>query len=182
MLSNSPLACFAAVQPTKVFLLDGRTHYVYSTLMNWPESRAFCLGMGQDLPSITSEAQNQAFLAATDDFGGTDACVNLGATDASQEGTFVWTDGAPWTYSNWNPGEPNDAERIEDCAMIFVGSSSRRYGRWNDGICSWPCYVVCAAGTNTPAGELQVHDCVKSEGAARAQALVIVWLFVPADK
>ncbi len=32
----------------------------------------------------------------------------IGFNDVDTEGTFVWTSGAPVTYSNWCDGEPND--------------------------------------------------------------------------
>ena len=33
----------------------------------------------------------------------------IGATDAASEGTWRWSDGTPWDYSNWWPGHPDNA-------------------------------------------------------------------------
>jgi hypothetical protein len=38
----------------------------------------------------------------------------IGFNDIETEGTFVWTSGSPFLYTNWCPGEPNDAELGED--------------------------------------------------------------------
>ena len=62
----------------------------------------------------------------------------IGATDTQSEGDFVWMSGAPWSYTHWGDGEPNDYGNGEDCVGL-KGSSS---GSWNDypcdGYSAWP--------------------------------------------
>jgi hypothetical protein len=60
----------------------------------------------------------------------------LGASDEAQEGVWVWVTGEPFTYTNWDFGEPNDAGG-EDCAVYA------EFGTWNDVPCTeyWP--FVC---------------------------------------
>lgn len=50
----------------------------------------------------------------------------IGLSDISQEGTFVWSSGKPFTYSNWYTGEPNDQDGEDVVEM------SHLHGRWND--------------------------------------------------
>ena len=76
----------------------------------------------------------------------------LGATDLRSEGEFEWVGGKHssdvfWVkadgsraalegfYSNWAPGEPNDAAAKEDCVVMDVGTGSLS-AHWNDE----PCY------------------------------------------
>ena len=42
----------------------------------------------------------------------------------------MWADGTRVTYTNWNPGEPNNYQPIggEDCAEVNWGAN----GKWND--------------------------------------------------
>ena len=39
-----------------------------------------------------------------------------------------WTDGSPWDYSKWSPGEPNDDNGIGDYLDMNWGGA----GLWND--------------------------------------------------
>jgi hypothetical protein len=44
---------------------------------------------------------------------------------------WMWVTGEPWVYTNWAPGEPNDANGIED-HLAFES-----WGQWND-CCTTP--------------------------------------------
>jgi hypothetical protein len=100
--------------------------FVYiSTVQPWVAHRAACQALGGDLASIHSAAENAAVLAVIPQ----SAAPWIGATDAVSEGTWRWSDGTPWDYSNWAPGEPNDEGGNEDCALLYAS------GAWNDGQC-----------------------------------------------
>ena len=49
----------------------------------------------------------------------------LGGTDKEVEGVWEWITGEEWTYSNWNPNEPNNSNN-EDGLHIYSN------GKWND--------------------------------------------------
>jgi Lectin C-type domain len=51
----------------------------------------------------------------------------IGFNDIASEGTFVWVNGDPVTFTSWNSGEPNNSGGNENCAEIS-GSG----GGWND--------------------------------------------------
>ena len=42
---------------------------------------------------------------------------------------YRWSDSSPLDYTNWNPGEPNDANGEEQCAEIetFDGKELQEY-------------------------------------------------------
>jgi len=51
----------------------------------------------------------------------------IGFNDEAQEGSWVWASGEPVVYTNWNSGEPNNANNDEHYAELLVD-----YGTWND--------------------------------------------------
>jgi hypothetical protein len=74
--------------------------------------------MGGYLVTVTSAAENN-FLFNLWPSGW------IGLTDEVTEGVWRWVTGETYSYSSWNPGEPNNAGN-EDYVQ-FVGG-----GRWND--------------------------------------------------
>ena len=43
---------------------------------------------------------------------------------------WTWTDGTPWSYMDWAPGEPNN----------FLEDENEHCLEWNGGLNDWPCY------------------------------------------
>ena len=59
----------------------------------------------------------------------------IGCNDIAHEGRFVWFQNhRRITFSNWAPGEPNNAGN-EDCCMMIYPTSYHRAGQWNDAPC-----------------------------------------------
>ena len=60
----------------------------------------------------------------------------LGLRKTHATGNFLWADGSPLKgYTNWIPGEPNNARGQELCTEILV-SGKYRLGKWNDVNCN----------------------------------------------
>lgn len=58
------------------------------------------------LASIHSAAENARVAALAQQVSDH---VWIGATDEAVEGTFEWTDGSTWDFTNWASGQPDDA-------------------------------------------------------------------------
>jgi hypothetical protein len=107
----------------------GRCYAVVRTLLSWTEARSACIarGAGWDLAAVRSPATT-TFLA---DNGAGEAWI--GASDAEDEGTWVWVnEQVPfWSgsgvagrslngeYENWNSNEPNGGGN-SNCARLVV--------------------------------------------------------------
>ncbi|RMB58039.1 HYR domain-containing protein [Dokdonia sinensis] len=79
---------------------------------------------GYELVSITSAAEN-AFVRLEANAAGATGDLTIGFNDLDVEGTFVWQNGDPVTYTNWNSGEPNN-QGDEDYVTMQPS------GRWAD--------------------------------------------------
>ncbi len=79
--------------------------------------------MGANLVSIHSAAENAFVLEAIK--RSNQSYVLIGLSDTASEGDFVWQDGSPVDYTNWDSGEPNDYNGEDYTEM-------RNSGVWND--------------------------------------------------
>jgi hypothetical protein len=111
----------------------------------WAASEAFAVGLGAHLVTIDDAAEN-AWIAST--FFNR-YYVWIGLNDIAQEGSYVWSSGAPVGYTNWYPGEPNNLNN-EDFVLMYTFVSG---AGWNDGGISttagpYPFYGVAEVAPN----------------------------------
>ncbi len=99
--------------------LNGHTYFRSNTSTNWTTANTNALALGAHLVTITSAAEN-SFLS-------TAGVSWTNMSDAATEGTWVWLNGEPVTYTNWNAGEPNNSGN-EDYMHVNYSVA----GGWND--------------------------------------------------
>lgn len=97
---------------------NGHSYYRSTGSAFWTDARTACANMGGHLVTVTSAAENN-FIFNLWPSGW------IGLTDEVVEGQWRWVTGEAYSYSSWNPGEPNNAGN-EDYVQ-FVGG-----GKWND--------------------------------------------------
>ncbi len=100
------------------WVYNGRAYDLLGSL-NWNNSRAAAQALGGDLVTI-DDAAEQSFLQRA--FGGWSTWIGLHDADGSN--TFVWADGTPVSYTNWNSGEPNTSS--------YDGAYKSTNGLWYD--------------------------------------------------
>jgi hypothetical protein len=100
-------------------------------------------GAGATLATIDS-AEVSAFVFAgidsaafwTLDIAGNNEGPYLGgyqtSTDNEPGGNWAWVNGDAWSYTQWNPQEPNNSNGNENILQLFA-SGNNRSGNWNDG-------------------------------------------------
>ena len=117
---------------------------------SWSQAESQAVALGGHLATIHSAAENTFIVNnILVNFSGTggpnlsDVPLWIGyhdthANDGSGAGhaaNFVWADGSTSTYTNWNSGEPNNANNTEYYAAInwhYSVSTSYTKGTWND--------------------------------------------------
>jgi hypothetical protein len=97
---------------------NGHSYYRSTGSMYWTDARQACLDMGGHLVTVTTSAEN-SFIFGLWPSGW------IGLTDEVVEGQWKWVTGEAYSYTSWNPGEPNNSGN-EDYVQ-FVGG-----GKWND--------------------------------------------------
>ena len=107
----------------------------FTTATTWNNARSTCQSYGGDLVSIPNSDVNNWLCSTL----GCDGNPWIGFNDIAIEGTWVWSDGSPVTYTNWNTGEPNNSGGNEDCGQILYSPT----GKWNDSSCSSSNPYIC---------------------------------------
>jgi C-type mannose receptor len=108
-------------------------HYFLSEAddtMSWTDAEAECVLRGGHLASVSS-AHEQSVLETLLKNVNTTAWIGLG--DSASEGSFVWSDGTPYSYTHWYTGEPNGGAAV-DCVSMGGGSPASFY--WRDDYCT----------------------------------------------
>ena len=122
-ISGVPVYLYSRTTPTMTGFTsqnnyNGHSYYRSTGSMTWTDARTACTNMGGHLVTVTTAAENN-FIFNLWPSGW------IGLSDEAVEGQWRWVTGEPYTWGNWNPGEPNNAGN-EDYIQ-FVGN-----GKWND--------------------------------------------------
>lgn len=101
----------------------------------WSDADAMCRDAGYDaLASVHSVAESEFAFALLVDAGlSRSEAPWIGLSDRTTEGTWVWSDGSAYDYTDWMAGEPNGGAS-EDCVQINPWDF-RVSREWNDYAC-----------------------------------------------
>jgi hypothetical protein len=105
---------------------NGNSYYLLENGPNWIDAEAAAVALGGHLASMDDFDENFWVVNNVLRFDGNDRRAWIGYTDQDSEGTFVWSNGSTATYTNWNAGEPNNANGTEHYTEILGN------GTWND--------------------------------------------------
>ena len=123
----TPMPTRAPPAPTAgVVTFRGHSYLIVHESMSWAEANRHARSLGGHLVTINDEEEHLfvAELARSHRF----VHLFIGLSDEADEGHFVWANGEPLVYTNWNSGEPNNAGLGENYVNL-----EQKYGfRWND--------------------------------------------------
>lgn len=137
--SPPPSATVKAIHPADAVAFNGHWYKVIDEKKSWQEAKSACEALGGMLACIESEAE-QRFIANLAD----GRYLYLGATDEVKEDTFVWLSGAPFSYTCWMEGQPNNYGDDENYLATYdagnwVDVAAEGSGFWmpTGFICEW---------------------------------------------
>ncbi|KAI3376174.1 hypothetical protein L3Q82_016698, partial [Scortum barcoo] len=85
-----------------------------------PFFREHCQNRGGNLASVHSFNEYQFIQNMIQRITHTFPDTWLGGSDAEQEGTWLWSNGEPFRFNYWSPGEPNNVLNA-DCLVMNYG-------------------------------------------------------------
>ncbi|XP_043935587.1 alpha-2-macroglobulin-like [Protopterus annectens] len=134
--------CLSNCRPPTDWKQFHKSSYFFSSCMlNWEDSREFCVAHGADLVVI-NHVEEQNFIA-----NNTAQIYWIGLTDEDEEGRWYWIDGTSHntTFGFWCEGEPNNVTysnpKGEDCALIWTNHACPK--TWNDDSCLKNNFFIC---------------------------------------
>jgi len=128
--------------------------------LTWIQARDSALNMGARLAVITDHSEQlamNALLSQTDS-------AWIGGTDVVIEGTWVWVNGEPWSYSNWLSGHPVPLDGTD-----YLQIRGDMDGRWVSAddyadafVIEWLCCLGPYAGNvdHDPSGGVDIADLI----------------------
>ncbi|KAG7482415.1 hypothetical protein JOB18_020821 [Solea senegalensis] len=120
-------------------LHDRCYHYVPKP-MTWARAEKHCESIGGNLASIRNimEYHDIQSLIMKSSYEYKEAWV--GGSDAQENNQWLWSDGTPFHYVNWCPGEPNNYGGKQHCLQMNHGAEKC----WDDYGCNARKPSVCS--------------------------------------
>ncbi|XP_078572329.1 uncharacterized protein LOC144859503 [Branchiostoma floridae x Branchiostoma japonicum] len=137
---------------------------ITSSRRNWDQAEARCVSYGGHLARITSSTQQHLLTDMALGHSGTHYWI--GCTDRQIEGIWRWSDGSSLSYTNWAPTQPDNADGIQDCGILY---SIYGYAQWDDTECSTPYFFICQTDINECSNDNGgcSHNCENTDGSYR---------------
>ena len=113
---HPPLNHAAVILGPVTNVTNGHHYYLLSS-SSWPTSEAEAISLGGHLATISDAAENSWVVSTFETAPG----LWIGLSDSVIEGTFMWADGTPVTYTNWELYNPtgNPDEPRQDFVLIL---------------------------------------------------------------
>ena len=142
---------------------DGKCYGLRYNQDSWEGSQGFCASMGGHLTKMESQEEME-FLRSK--WGGYNFW--LGARDVVTEGSWVWHDGSPLTWTYWGGSNP-DGQTTENC-VLWIGGGSQF---WSDVRCSQGRRSVCSLKVSQQTESLMT-SCLLGLSRSRVSRLLLL--------
>ncbi|CAL1265743.1 unnamed protein product, partial [Larinioides sclopetarius] len=106
-----------------------------SHIVSWDSTSRYCLTKGMKMIRLNSDHQMKSFVAY---LWRESYEVHLGLIRSFDKQSFIWTDGAPLNYTNWDVREPNSYSDGNDCVAFDQTTT-----KWKTISCSSGGVAIC---------------------------------------
>ena len=113
----------------KLIRVRGGSLYTIVDGPSWIKAEANSVALGGHLASIASQEEQDYVYNNLNTYG------FIGLTDQDVEGAWKWSDGTPYAYSNWSPGNPDNAIGPGGVSQDYAVMGSLNApvpGQWDD--------------------------------------------------
>ncbi|XP_034020004.1 type-2 ice-structuring protein-like [Thalassophryne amazonica] len=125
--------------PSGWYEISGRCFHYVARPLTWVRAESNCMYMGGHLASVHSYDEYHDIQSMIIKVTHEPKKAWLGGSDAYEEGLWFWTDGTPFGFNNWCPGQPNNLDNQDCFAMNYSDQNC-----WNDELCGVTFPSVCA--------------------------------------
>lgn len=123
---------YPPVPTSAVFSNAANGHfYVLLSPATWSWSEHAAAELGGHLAALNDQAEQDWVFQTLATYGGVNRLLWIGLNDVAKEGAFRWSSGEPVSFTNWAPGEPNNALGGEDFVTMYQPGHTYA-ARWND--------------------------------------------------
>lgn len=137
---------------------NGHRYYLLGT-NSWSRAEEQAVQLGGHLVTI-NDADEQEWVFATFSPHGAYK-IWIGLTDRITEGSFQWVSGEPFTYENWNDGEPNNSNGLDQDYAHLIRAGTAAAGKWNDEVDDPPTSCYAIAEVSGSVLELSIATAIK---------------------
>uniref|UniRef100_A0A4W6CCG5 C-type lectin domain-containing protein n=1 Tax=Lates calcarifer TaxID=8187 RepID=A0A4W6CCG5_LATCA len=144
---------------------SGRCFLYVPTPLSWANAERNCQNRGGNLASVHSFNEHHVIQSMIWRLTHTYPLTWLGGYDATQEGTWFWSDGTPFRFNFWSPGNPNNYRGGQHCLQMNYGD----HKKFDDDFCSYSRPFICARKRWCETGELSLRGQLTDSSLSRYQ-------------
>ncbi|KAM8820194.1 C-type lectin-like [Eudromia elegans] len=138
---QGPAETWASSCPPRWFLYRGHCYGFFAERKTWLEAERECERYGPRgrLASVHAFAERKVLAQYVAQHRQHEH-VWMGLHDEEHERSWKWSDNSVLSFQSWAPGQPDNVDDDEDCAVLESGSQFRD---WHDYSCSHRFPFVC---------------------------------------